>query len=372
MGAGAGGADADPAGDRTRWFTVGPTALHPLVPDAAGRALAAGLGSWSHRSAPARAEVARTVEALRALLEIPPGHRVLFLGSATEAMERVVEGAVERRSFHLVNGAFARRFRDIARNLGREPEALEVVDGAGFDLEGVNLPGEAELVALTQNETSTGVALAPAGIGELARRHPGVLVAVDAVTAAPIQPLELPLVDAAFFSVQKLFGLPAGLGVLIVSERLVERARERQGRGGTVGGYLHIPGLARAADAHETAATPNLLFIHLLGRVAEAYLERGIDTLRRENREMAARVDAAARRAGWVPFPPRSGDRSTTVLVYEVPGGSGPVRARLKERGIQVSSGYGPHRDRHLRVACFPAWGMAEVEALVEGIEGVG
>ena len=75
---------------------------------------------------------------------------------------------------------------------------------------------------------------------------------------------------------------------------------------------------------------------------------------------MAARVDTAAHRAGWTPFPPRPGDRSTTVLGYDVPGGSGPARERLRRHGIEVSSGYGPHRDRHVRVACFLARGMVQ------------
>lgn len=354
-----------------RWyFTVGPTQLHPTIPDAIRDALAAGLPSWSHRSAPAREDVGRTVEALRALLGIPPGHRVLFLSSATEAMERIVEGAVERRSVHLVNGAFARRFRTIARNLHRETEVLEVPDGEGFDLDGVELSPGAELVGLTQNETSTGVALDPSGIVGLARRHPDTLVAVDTVTATPLQPLDLSAVDAAFFSVQKLFGLPAGLGVLVASPRLVERARERQARGAGVGGYLHLPALAEAADRNETVATPNSLGIHLLGRVAGSYLRRGIDGLRREAAASAGRIEEAAVEVGWIPFPREERHRSRTVLVFEVPGGSAMIRSRLEQGGFPVASGYGPHRDTQVRIACFPVHSPAAVEGLVRLMRG--
>lgn len=355
----------------SRWFfTVGPTQLHPLVPGALREAVGTGLPSWSHRSGPARADVGRTVEALRALLGIPEGHRVLFVSSATEAMERVVEGAVERHSVHLVNGAFARRFQAIAGNLGREPVALEVPDGRSFDLEAVALEAGTELVALTQNETSTGVALDPSGIASLADRHPEVLVAVDTVTAAPLQPLDLSRVDAAFFSVQKLFGLPAGLAVLVASPRLVERARERQSDGRCVGGYLHLPALAAAAERNETVATPNSLGIHLLGRVAESYLQRGIETLREENRAGAALLGDAARRAGWSFFPPRERDRSGTVLVFEVPGGSSTVRARLESAGFLVASGYGAHRDTQVRMGCFPVHPPSAVEALARQLAG--
>lgn len=365
------GVPAPGPGLPARWyFTVGPTQLHPVVPGAIRDALAIGLPSWSHRSAPARSDVGRTVEALRELLGIPEGHRVLFLSSATEAMERIVEGAVQQRSVHLVNGAFARRFRTIARNLGRDTEVLEVPDGEGFELEGVDLPPGAELVALTQNETSTGVALDPAGIAGLARRHRETLVAVDTVTATPLQPLELAAVDAAFFSVQKLFGLPAGLGVLVASPRLVERARERQARGVGVGGYLHLPALAEAADRNETVATPNSLAIHVLGRVAESYLQRGLAELRRESATAAGRIEAAAAAAGWIPFPREERHRSRTVLVFEVPGGSATVRSRLEQGGFPVASGYGPHRDTQVRIACFPVHSPAAVEGLVRLMRG--
>jgi phosphoserine aminotransferase len=356
-----------PPGLAPRWyFTVGPTQMHPLVPGALAAAVQAGLPSWSHRSAPYRKEVARTVDALRALLGIPAGHRVLFVSSATEAMERIVEGAVEHRSHHLVNGAFAKRFRTVSRNLGREAGGVEVANGLGFDLDDVIIPGDPELMAVTQNETSTGVALDPEGIAGLARRYPGVLMAVDAVTAAPTQPLDLSVVDAFFFGVQKLFGLPAGLGVLVVSPRLVERSRELQDRGFPVGGYQLLTSEAAAADLHETVATPNMLGIHLLGLVAEDFLTRGIETIRKDAREGADRIHRAAQVAGWSPFPPREQDRSSTVLVYQVPGGNADVRTRLSAAGFPVSEGYGVGKDTLVRIAGFPVQPPEAVEALAE------
>lgn len=362
---------ATPTGLPPRWyFTVGPTQMHPLVPGALAAALQQGLPSWSHRSAAYRTEVARTVDALRVLLGIPPGHRVLFVSSATEAMERIVEGVVEHRSAHLVNGAFARRFRTVSRNLGRQTEVVEVADGMGFDLEGVTLADDPELVAVTQNETSTGVALDPRGIVEMGRRHPGVLLAVDAVTAAPTQPLELEAVDAFFFGVQKLFGLPAGLGVLVVSPRLVERSRILQDRGVVVGGYQLLTAEASAADAHETVATPNMLGIHLLGRVAEDFLARGIESIRSDAVAGAALIHDAATAAGWTPFPPREQDRSRTVLVYHVPEGSEAVRSRLGDAGFPVSAGYGVGKDSLVRIAGFPVQPLEAVEALAQVIRG--
>lgn len=355
-----------------RWyFAPGPSQLHPLVPEALARAVAEGLPSISHRSARFRAEVARTREALSALLGLPEGYRICYLGSATEAMERIVAGGVTRRSFHLVNGAFSRRFRKVATNLGRETGALEAADGEGFDLDGVRVPGESELVALTLSETSTGVALDPEGVRALGGRHPEVLVAVDGVSATPAIPLEMAGVDALFFSVQKLFGLPAGLGVLVVSPRMAERALRLEEEGAEVGGYLHLPALIRKADDDQTVATPNALGVHLLGRVAEAFVERGVAGIRADTREKAGRILDAARTAGWEPFVTEA-HRSPTVLVFEVPEGSEPVRARLEERGFVVGGGYGPYKAKQVRIANFPAHTHEAVEALAGAIRAEG
>ncbi len=358
-----------PGLDPRRYFTVGPTQLHPVVPSALREALEVGLPSWSHRSADFRKVVSRTEDGLRALLGVPEGHRILFLSSATEAMERLLQGGVSRRSHHLVNGAFARRFHRIAAALGVQASHDDVPDGRGFDLDGVRVPDGVELLALTQNETSTGVALDPAGMARLAERHPDLLLAVDTVTAAPILPLDLERVDAAFFSVQKLFGLPPGLGVLIASPRLVERARERMSRGEPVGAFFHLPALADAADRGETAATPNSLTIHLLGRVAEALLRRGVVEVRREHAASATRLQEAARRRGWTPFPPIPAERSTTILVFDVPEGSEAARARLAQKGFLVGSGYGAGKETRVRIGNFPSHSPEAVEALARALE---
>lgn len=363
---------APPPGLDPRWyFTPGPSQLHPLVPAALAEAVADGLPSESHRSARFRGEVARTREALAALLELPEGYRVCYLGSATEAMERILQGAVARRSFHLVNGAFARRFLKIATNLGREPDEVEVPDGEGFRLGEVRVPGDAELVAATLNETSTGVALDPEGLAAMAGRHPDALVAIDAVSASPAIPLDMARVDAFFFSVQKLFGLPAGLGVLVAAPRLADRSLELEERGLSVGGYLHLPALVRAADRDQTVATPNALGIRLLGRVAEAFLETGADRIRIATAEKAEVILEAGRSVGWTPFVDEE-HRSPTVLVMEVPGGSEGAIARLAEKGFQAGSGYGPHKAAHIRIANFPAHTPEAVEGLARAIREVG
>jgi len=369
-----------------RIFTPGPTALHPLVQGEIQGALAEGFVSESHRSPRFRTEVEGMVEALRALLGVPDDYRILVVGSATEAMERIVAGVVREQSGHLVNGAFARRFRDISVNLDRRVETVEVADGEAVpgpdeivaestSASGRLLGSGAELLALTQNETSTGVRIPPDQLHAWARRarEAGALVAVDLVSGWPTEAVDPAWIDAGFFSVQKGFGLPAGLGIIVASPALVERATRLQEEGHSVGGYMGIPQLAVAADRHETRVTPNMLAIRLLRRVAEAYAREGQAALARQTDAKARTFwDQVAGLQGIRPFVTDPEVRSRTILVAEIDGGSGPVLERLQAQGFRAGGGYGGWKGRHLRVANFPVQTPEMMGELLEALARTG
>lgn len=367
-------------------FAPGPTRLHPVVAPELARMAAEGYLSESHRSGAVRREVARVDAALRPLLGIPADHRILLVSSATEAMERLLQAlrppatasgaGVPRevasspvgepvRTLHLVNGAFARRFHAIARGLGLEAEACTVPDGGSFRAGDVEIPAGTALLALTQNETSTGARIPPPEVEALAHRARarGALVAADLVTGWPTEPVEAGWLDAGFFSVQKGFGLPAGLGVLVASPALVERARASLARGGIPGvglppgPFFHLAALADAADRQETVATPNTLAIRLLARVAEDYLAKGgTPMLARAAEAARLRWQAGTRALGLDPFveDPELQSRTVAVLRCGPPETQARIRQALVRRGFVVGDGYGPHRGMHLRVAHFP------------------
>jgi phosphoserine aminotransferase len=350
-------------------FAPGPTQLHPLVPDELRLMAADGYLSESLRSPAVRREVERMSEALRDLLRIPPDHRILLLGSATEAMERILQGGVERQSFHLVNGAFARRFHAIARGLGLEAGDATVPDGESFRAGAVPIPDGTELLALTQNETSTGARIPPPEVHALADRvrAAGGMCAVDLVTGWPTEPVDPARIDAGFFSVQKGFGLPAGLGVAVVSPALVERARERLDSRRPVGPFFHLPALAQAADRHETAATPSTLAIRLLARVAEACAREGAQAMSTLAEARFRRWWEAMESLGLRPFVADPEVRSRTVAVVEVED-SARLREALRRGGRVVGDGYGPWKGRHIRVAHFPVQTPEMLEGLLEAL----
>lgn len=348
-----------------RYFTPGPTQLAPSVPRLIEAAIAQDICSISHRSKAFEAIYARATEAIRALLTLPSSHQIFFLASATEAWERIIQNCSRTNTFHLVNGVFAERFFTIAQELGRATAVHRVAAGEAVDLATLVVPEDSELICLTHNETSTGVALSAIAIAELGKRYPEKLIAVDIVSSAPIVELEWSAVDCGFFSVQKCFGLPAGLGVLIVSARALARAKTLQAQQLSIGSYHSFPALEAMAKKHQTPETPNVLGIYLLAGVAEELLKVGIGAIRREIRARAEMLyQFFETRSGFTPFVRAPQARSSTVLTIEVVGGSASLLKTLATKGFEVGAGYGNFKDSQIRVANFPLHTAEQVAAL--------
>lgn len=346
-------------------FNPGPSKLFGTVVDHLHEGLREQISSISHRSHQFRNLIAYTVSQLKEVLGVPSDYHVFFLGSATEAMERVIQNLVERHSYHLINGAFSQRFFDVSRELGKEPQCKRVVDGLGHDFETVEIPEGTELVCVTHCETSTGVMQPMGEIVRLRERYPDVLLALDAVSSVPFAPIDFSVVDALFFSVQKGFGLPAGLGVVIVSPRALDKARALDHKGVSIGSYHNFLHLEKQALHHQTPETPNVMAIYLLGKVCGDFLAEGLTVLR----ELTLEKERLLLQSSWPPFVRESRWRSPTVMVLDVGVHAPLLRENLLREGIVVGKGYGPHSDLHLRVGNFFAHDLVDMERLVDSLK---
>ncbi len=348
------------------FLTVGPSALYPTVPQHLQTALAADVMSLSHRSKAFVDIYQGAVSALRELLSIPANYYVFFVSSSLESMERCLQNTVERSSFHLVNGEFSRKFFEFAKQLGKQPQQLEVAPGHGFSFDEIVVPAEAELICITENETSTGVALPLELISAVHAKYPDKLIAVDIVSSAPYPALDFATIDMAFWSGQKGFGIPAGMGVLVVSPRAIAKTEKLKATGVTIGSFHNFIDLATFAAKGQTPETPNVLAIDLMGKVTKDMLELGIGTIRIQTRAKAKLIyEYLKRHSNCQPFVTDAALQSQTTIVVNVGSNSASLIKRLEVAGFVVSSGYGPFKDQHLRIANFPAVSVEEMERLV-------
>ena len=347
------------------YFTVGPSQIYPTVPGYIKEAVEGDVLSLSHRGEWFQGLYQETNEKLKELLSIPDTHKIYFLGSATEGMERSIHNTVEVCSAHVVTGTFGKKFFEIARDLGKEAEKIDV--GVREEIP-VSLEfGSAELIAFTHNDTSTGYQMPLEEIYQISNNNPSALIALDTVSSLPDVDVDYTKVDLVLFSVQKGFGLPAGLGVLVVSPRAFEKAESLVKKGVSIGSYHNFLNMEKYAQKHQTYVTPNVLGIYLFSLVLEDMLGVGIEKIRQETREKARMLyDFFESNDKCRVVVKEEKYRSVTTPVVEIEGGSKELLAKLSEKGYVVGAGYGENKNSQIRVANFPAQKVSDIKNLIE------
>ena len=298
------------------------------------------------------------------------GDVLLSSSSASGLMEGAIRNLVEHRCLHLVCGAFGERWRQIAQDCGREADALRVAPGQAIRPEEVDRAlGQAgyEAVCLTHNETATGVTNPLAAIAAVVRRHAGVLLLVDAVSSLGGMPVEVERhgVDVCLASVQKALALPPGFSLCSVSARALERAREMKGRGY----YFDFVRLAEASAKGQPLATPSVSHLSALQAQLEIMAREGLPARFARHEAMAGTVRAwALERFGLLA---EEGCRSSTVtcVVNTRKIGVADLLARLKQRGYQISNGYGDLKEATFRIGHMGEHTVPGVEALLSVLD---
>ena len=348
----------------------------------------------------ARPMIGHRTEAMRELVaRLDPGLRLAFglaegstasvaahTCSATGLMEAALRGAGSR-TLALVAGAFGRRWFKIAQRLGKKAHALEVPMGRAVEPDELaeyleNAP-RFDAVTLIANETSTGVAHDLPGIAAVMARHPDTLLLVDTVSwiaGAPID-FDANRIDFALAGVQKALALPPGLALCCASARYLEGARGRE-RGSF---YLDPVDIVAGHAARKTPSTPAIGLYYALARQlddigagttlpaaecrpggAEAWRAR-FDVharMRRMTEEWAARHGLE-----HLPAPDH---RSNTVSCVRAGALDVPrLLAALKERGHEVSNGYGDLKNKTFRIGHMGDHNEAELAQLFAAADEV-
>jgi phosphoserine aminotransferase len=122
---------------------------------------------------------------------------------------------------------------------------------------------DADVVCLTHNETSNGTHLKQ--WNTILAKYPDALIAVDATSSMAGVELDWQSADIWFASVQKCFGLPAGMAVMVCSPRALQYAE-------SIGDRKYYNSLLFMNDnfkKYQTHYTPNVLEIYLLSKILE-------------------------------------------------------------------------------------------------------
>jgi phosphoserine aminotransferase len=226
---------------------------------------------------------------------------------------------------------------------------------------------EDEIICLTQNETSNGTQIDFDTLASIRGAFPEKLIALDSTSSMAGINLPYALGDIWFASVQKCFGLPAGLGLLILSPAAIERAEELEDKSR----YNSLLLMLEHIKNYQTSCTPNVLGIFLLNRVLRQIpgIEETDALLRKRMEEYLSLFP----NAGMRPLITNSKVRSTTVLAVECePDLLQGIKAEAKGVGLLLGSGYGKWKSNTFRIANFPAISAPQVEQLVKFLGQIG
>ncbi len=331
-------------------FTAGPVACFPEV------LAIMSVQMFSHRSAEAKAVHVDTLERLKKFLEADKGEIILFPSSGTGFMEASVRNTVPRGEKVLVTviGAFGKRFADVVNSNGRKAVVLEKEPGQAVKPEeldeALRKNPDVHAVTITYNETSTGVLNPLPELAKVVHEHDKLLF-VDAVSAMGGADIRFDEwgIDLVFASSQKAFGVPPGLAVAAVSERVFEIAEKMPERGWYFDLPLYKEFNEKKKGTPSTPPLPQIFGLNVVLRIVEkmggkkAWLDmyrKRSGMIREGVREMGLGILA------------EPGYESPTITAVVVPEGMKGVDVynAMRERGLELAKGYGSVAEKTFRI----------------------
>jgi len=340
-------------------FYPGPSKIDESVPGFVMEAAQKGILSINHRSE-AFIEISKfAVEQLKSKLEIPDDYLIAFVSSATECWEIIAQSLIKESSLHYYNGAFGEKWHEYTKKIKPNTQAIPYAFDTIIPLE-KGRDNSADLICITQNETSNGTAVGMEQLKILRRQNPQALLAIDATSSLAGVHLDISLGDVWYSSVQKCLGLPAGMAVLILSPAAVKRAEE-------VGENMHYNSLLsiiEKAKIFQTTYTPNVLNIFLLGKVLDSRPSISIIHKKLEERYHSLYSFWGI----FSQFKPLVQDKtiqSKTVLAVQTSTALlDHVKKTALKHDLLLGNGYGTWKNSTFRIANFPSISDNEMNLL--------
>lgn len=306
-------------------------------------------------------EVSRqAIEGLREKMRLPADYRIYYQPSSTAAMDTLLRNLVFKKSFHFVNGAFASLFFKTAIDINLEAFSFDSPWDQAVASEKAILPDDTELIAVTHNETSTGSIWPLEKIHQLRLRFPEPLIAVDVTSSFGAMVMNWQDADVWFGSVQKCLGLPAGLGFLIVNPRAFEKAKLVIKAKKGIPAWQRFDVLEEKMQNYQTPETPNMLNIALLARQMTDWSIGEKETALLEKAKILYEASLP-----WLPYIADLQWRSPTVLNFLV-NDPNFWHKIAGQAGIVLGKGYGPLKEKCIRIANFPAISLEHIQNLVD------
>ncbi|MBS5939129.1 alanine--glyoxylate aminotransferase family protein [Clostridium sartagoforme] len=349
-------------------FIPGPVEVRPDVLEQLSRPMI------GHRSKDASALQRRISDNLRKVF-FTESEILLSTTSGSGLMEGAIRSCTAKKAAVFSVGAFGKRWYEMAISNNVPADLFEVELGQAITPEMVDkelATGQYDLVAVTHNETSTGVMNPIKEIGEVVKKYPEIVFIVDTVSSAAGTKIEVDNwgIDVCITSSQKALGLPPGLAVCTFSNKAKERAEKVKNRGF----YLDLLSLYNFIQKkdYQYPSTPSIPHMHALDYQLDYILNKeGLENRFARHIELAEVVRAWGRK--YFELLPEDKYLSNTVTTIKNTRNIdvAALNKELGERGFQISNGYGSLKGKTFRIAHMADCQMEDIQELLSNINDI-
>ena len=309
-------------------------------------------------------------EKLRRLFKAPEGSFAFAAsGTGTCGMETAVANLVGEgtRVLVVVTGYFGDRLAQMCERYGATVTRLEVEWGRACEPEALRRAlraNPADLVAMVQAETSTGVLNPIDQLAPIVREH-GALTLVDAVSSFGGHRLDVDAwgIDACYSCTQKCLGAPSGMAPIVFSPRALERRVKCRSF------YCDLQLLEDHWLKRKYHHTMSSTLIYALYEALAIVEEEGLEARWRRHEENHQLLLRGLEPLGLKVLPP-AGERLWTLNAVRVPEGIDEAAVRkllLAEFNIEVGAGLGALAGKVWRIGLMGASSSPQLIVLLLG-----
>lgn len=348
-------------------FTVGPVACYPEVLEEMKHQM------FSHRSEEYKKLHMETVESLQKFMETQ-NQVFLFSSTGTGFMEGSVRNCVDKKMLCCINGSFGKRFADVAVSNGKiiekiEPPLGEPITPDSLDDKLSKCP-DVEAVAITHNETSTGMINPLEKLAGVVKKH-GKLLFVDAVSSMGGTEIKVDKwdLDVCFGSSQKCFGVPPGLGMGSVSEKALKRSEVAKNKGWYFDFKLWET-YQRDKGTPVTSVIPQIAGLNKILKLIDKW--GGKKKYFNLYRERNKRIREGIQKLGLTLFP-KKGYESPTVTCTNAPSNISGIEIcqKMREKEFELAKGYGSVKNTTFRIGNMGYIEFKDIELMLKTLEKI-
>lgn len=236
----------------------------------------------SHRKPAVKNVVKEIQTGLMKYFNVPSDYLVVLgNGGATSLFDMIALGIVEKKATHFTCGEFSEKwFKSSKLVPWIETEQVSVAFGKGINGKAVT---GSDLIAVTLNETSTGVQLSSLPVVDA-----NTILAVDATSGGGQCPCDVSKTDIYFFSPQKVFASDGGLWVAIMSPKALARAKKiAADKSRYVPDTMNWLNAITNSEANQTYNTPALATLFFMNEQVKAMNTLGYAEVQRQAQKKA-------------------------------------------------------------------------------------